>query len=124
LITDALQLARERGFREALVNITAMTGFDSPGSAYRRWITRRWAKTVEGTVRVVLVAKREHISPQKVGLLVRPKKGWTPSSANGKRTQSTGWTPDAGSIPRRMERRKRSPTPSESPGGNDRPTQP
>jgi hypothetical protein len=75
LITVALRAVRAVGFHDVVVNITAITGFESPGPAYRRWVARRWAATVEGTLRVVVVAQPEHICPEKTGLLVAAEEG-------------------------------------------------
>lgn len=58
-----------------LVDITEVTGFKSPGPAYRRWVARRWAATVKGTIRVVIAARAEHICPAKTGLLVAAEEG-------------------------------------------------
>ena len=70
MITAALEAACADGARDALVNVVGMTGFESPGPAFRRWAVRRWAATVRGRLRVAVVARREHISPDKPGLLV------------------------------------------------------
>ena len=53
-----------------VVNITATSGFESPGPSYRRWLVTRWADTAAGILRVVVVARREHICPEKTGLLL------------------------------------------------------
>jgi len=52
-----------------------MTGFESPGPAYRRWVARRWYKTLGPTIRIAMVARNEHICPQKTGLLVAAEEG-------------------------------------------------
>src|SRR4029079_16719353 len=69
LITAAIEQSRMKDVRELLVNIVQMTGFKSPGPAYRRWVARRWAEAAEGALRVVVVARAEHICPRKTGLL-------------------------------------------------------
>ena len=51
MINLALKLACEDELDEIVVNITDMTGFASPGPAYRRWVAGRWADTVEGNWR-------------------------------------------------------------------------
>ncbi len=74
-ITAALVEARAQAVRDVMVNIAAMTGFESPGPAYRRWVTRRWAETVDSKMRVAMVARSEHICPQKTGLLIAAEEG-------------------------------------------------
>ena len=75
MINLALKLACEDELDEIVVNITDMTGFASPGPAYRRWVAGRWADTVEGKLAVAMVARHEHICPDKTGLLVAAEKG-------------------------------------------------
>lgn len=75
MITNALQRAYGEGAVAVLVNVRAMTGFESPGAAYRRWAVRRWSATVRNKLCVAMVAQRQHISPEKVGLLVAAEEG-------------------------------------------------
>ena len=75
MITEALRCARDQGLRDVLINISAMTGFSSPGPAYRRWVAARWAETAAGTLAVAVVARPEHICPEKTGLLIAAEKG-------------------------------------------------
>ena len=75
LITAALERARAAAVRDMVVNIAAMTGFGSPGPAYRRWVARRWAEALGPHVPVALVARREYICPEKTGLVVAAEKG-------------------------------------------------
>ena len=75
MITEALVVACDGGARAALVNIVAMNGFESPGPSYRRWLIRRWAVRLAGRLRVGVVARREHICPEKTGLLVAAEEG-------------------------------------------------
>ena len=69
MITAALDLARSGGLHAVLIDITRMSGFEVPGPAFRRWAVRRWAGASDG-IRVAMIARREHICPEKVGLLV------------------------------------------------------
>jgi hypothetical protein len=75
LMTAAIRLARARELSDVMVNITATTGFESPGPSYRRSLVRRWAATAAGVLRVVVVARHEHICPHKTGLLVAAEEG-------------------------------------------------
>lgn len=74
-MTRALRRAKAEGLGEALIDITAMTGFESPGPAYRRWLVRRWAEVAEDALRVAVVARAEHICPEKTGLLIAAEEG-------------------------------------------------
>ncbi|VTR93310.1 Uncharacterized protein OS=Pedosphaera parvula (strain Ellin514) GN=Cflav_PD5412 PE=4 SV=1 [Gemmata massiliana] len=75
LITAALQRARSAGLCGVLVDVTAVTGFEPPGPAFRRWAVQRWATALGGALRVVLVARPEHICPDRTGLLVAAEEG-------------------------------------------------
>lgn len=74
MITDALYLGRSSGLTDVIINITGLTGFEVPGPAFRRWAVRRWAISTGG-MRVVIVARAEHICPEKTGLLVAAEEG-------------------------------------------------
>ena len=75
MITGALRLARTAGLHDIMINISGMAGFESPGPAFRRWAVRRWASTVGGTAHIAMVARSEHICPDKTGLLVAAEEG-------------------------------------------------
>jgi hypothetical protein len=75
LITEALEHASATQLREILINISSMSGFEAPGPAYRRWAVRRWASTLRPRIPLVIVARRDHICPEKVGLLVAAEEG-------------------------------------------------
>jgi len=74
-ITAAFTQANARDVRDVLVNISGVTGFESPGPAYRRWVARRWAETLASKIRIAMVARYEHICPQKTGLLTAAEEG-------------------------------------------------
>ena len=75
MITAALSAALDAGLREAVVDIRRVTGFESPGPAFRRWAVTLWAERVRGRVRVALVAREEHICPDRTGLIVAAEEG-------------------------------------------------
>ena len=75
LMTAAIRFARAKELREVVINITATSGFESPGPDYRRRLVKRWAGTAAGLMRVVVVAERKHICPHKTGLLVAAEEG-------------------------------------------------
>jgi hypothetical protein len=70
LVTATVRFSREQNLDALVINIAALTGFDSPGPAYRRWVVQRWAAAAGKQLRVAMVARREHICPAKTGLLV------------------------------------------------------
>jgi hypothetical protein len=75
MVTAALRHARSRGVRDMVIDITQMSGFETPGPAYRRWVVRRWARASDAAVRVAVIVRPEHICPQKTGLLVAAEQG-------------------------------------------------
>jgi len=75
MITAALEYFYDHSYLEVVVNIQRMEGFDSPGSAYRRWLVRRWARAVMREVTIVVVARREHIAPERTGLIAAAEEG-------------------------------------------------
>jgi hypothetical protein len=75
MINVALEAARVGGKREMLISIVGMTGFESPGPAFRRWAVHRWSNTIKGKLRIAIVARAEHICPAKTGLLVAAEEG-------------------------------------------------
>src|SRR5689334_22374422 len=74
-ISAALDRAREERVAQGLVDLTAMSGFESPGPAFRRWAVGLWAKAAGGGLRVAILARREHICPAKTGLLAAAEEG-------------------------------------------------
>jgi len=75
LITFALSFACSQNMREIVINISSVTGFESPGPAFRRWAVRRWAQASERTLHIALVARHEHICPHMTGLVVAAQEG-------------------------------------------------
>jgi hypothetical protein len=75
LIADALFDAGQGGMEDALVDITAVNGFESPGPLFRAWAVGLWARAAGETLRVAMVARPEHICPHKTGLLVAAEEG-------------------------------------------------
>jgi hypothetical protein len=75
LTTMALERAYTHGCREALINIIRMYGFETPGPAYRRWLVRRWARTVLSEIDIAVVCRKEHISMQNEGLITAMQEG-------------------------------------------------
>jgi hypothetical protein len=75
LLAYVLQEVRAKGRMEALINITAVTGFDSPDPTFRRWAVKRWAQVAGGAVRVALVTRGELICPERTGLFAAAEEG-------------------------------------------------
>jgi hypothetical protein len=75
MIAGVLSQARGQGLRDALVDIRSISGFESPGPAFRRWAVGLWAQAVAGGLRVAVVARPEHICPDKTGLLEAAEEG-------------------------------------------------
>ena len=75
LMTAAIRFARAHDLRDVVVNITAATGFESPDEDYRRRLVKRWAATAARLMRLVVVARPEHIHPKKIGLVVAAEEG-------------------------------------------------
>ena len=74
-VADALFDASQGGKDDALVDITAVYGFESPGPEFRTWAVALWADTAGQELRVAMVARPEHICPHKTGLLVAAELG-------------------------------------------------
>ena len=75
LIADALFDACQGGMDDALVDITGVNGFESPGPLFRAWAVGLWAQAAGEDLRVAMVARPEHICPHKTGLLVAAEEG-------------------------------------------------
>lgn len=74
-ISGVLGEARNRGLREVVLDIRNVRGFESPGPAFRRWAAQMWAGSAGSFMRVAMVARAEHICPEKTGLLVAAEHG-------------------------------------------------
>jgi hypothetical protein len=70
MVTDAIAFARGHRFRKLLIDITNLTGFESPGVATRYYTIHEWARAAGGIVCVALVARPEIIDPRKFGTTV------------------------------------------------------
>ena len=75
MTTAALDRAFAHGCEQALLNVRRVYGFDSPGAPYRRWLVRRWARTVFSTLDIVVVCRPEHISTEHTGLVTAMEEG-------------------------------------------------
>jgi len=74
-IADVLFDAAQGGLDDALVDITAVYGFESPGPNFRAWAVGLWSRMAGEDLRVAIVARPEHICPHKTGLLIAAELG-------------------------------------------------
>jgi len=74
-VDTALAFARDKGLREVLVDVTAITGLEPPGMFDRFLAACQWAETAAGRLRLVMVAREELIHPQKFGATVARNRG-------------------------------------------------
>jgi hypothetical protein len=90
LVDDALAFARREGVRKLLVDTRAVYGFDSPCLADRYGFIGKWAFTINGAVRLALVARPEMIDPNKFGVTVAANRGAT-ADVFASETEATAW---------------------------------
>ena len=76
IIDAALRDARTQGLREVVVNVTELTGFGSLSVVNRYALMRQWARTASGRVRMALVARPEHLDPEKFSVTVAANRGF------------------------------------------------
>jgi len=77
LVGEAIQVARELGLADLLVNTTGLTGFASPSVFARYAMATSWAQRAGAALRVAVVARAELIDPQKIGVLILQNRGGT-----------------------------------------------
>src|SRR5690349_12047750 len=75
-VSDALGRARGENRSDVFVDLSKLTGFESPGPDFRRQVVRRWARAADGAVRAALVMRREHICPARIGLMAAAEEGF------------------------------------------------
>jgi hypothetical protein len=75
LVTAAIVRTRENGIRNLLINVSHLTGFDSPDVVTRYHFVQEWANAAAGAVRIVFVARPELIDPRKFGVTVAANSG-------------------------------------------------
>jgi len=76
-VTSAITLARERHVRNLLVDVSRLTGFNSPSLIERYHFVHEWARAAGGAVRISMVARPEMIDPHKFGVTVAANAGLT-----------------------------------------------
>ena len=76
IVTDAIAYARSLNIRKLLIDITNLTGFESPDVTTRYYIIHEWGRAAEKRLRVAIVAKPEIIDPHKFGTTVASNIGF------------------------------------------------
>jgi len=77
LVAESIQVARDLGLSDLLVNTTGLTGFAPPSVFGRYAMATNWAQRAGAALRVALVARAELIDPQKIGVLILQNRGGT-----------------------------------------------
>ena len=75
LVAEAMVTARELGLADLLVNTTGLTGFTPPSVFARYAMAGKWTQSAGAMLRVAMVARRELIDPQKIGVLMMQNRG-------------------------------------------------
>lgn len=75
LLCYVLQDIRAKGRMEALINLSGISGFESPDADFRRWAVKRWAQAAAGNIRVAFVLKPEFICPERTGIVTAAEEG-------------------------------------------------
>ena len=70
LITAAINHAREHRQCNLLIDITSLTGFESPSLTTRYYFMEEWAGAARAFVRVAVVAPADMIDPRRFGITV------------------------------------------------------
>ena len=70
LVTSAIACCRNQGVARLLVDVTGIAGISIPTLVDRFLMMEEWAQEAKGRVVVALVARPEHIHPQKFGVAV------------------------------------------------------
>ena len=68
MVTGAIAYCRARDIAKLLVNISRLTGYSPPTLHDRYWMVQDWSAAAQGAVVVAMVARAEHIHPEKFGV--------------------------------------------------------
>jgi hypothetical protein len=90
LVTKAIGFARHHGIGSMLVNVSKLTGFDSPNLGERYWFIKDWAQEASGLVRLAVVARPEMIDPHKIGVVMAANAGLV-SNVFSKESEAIEW---------------------------------
>lgn len=75
VVAEAMRHARSLDLADLLVNTSGLSGFPTPDVFARYSLANKWAQSAGATLRVALVARVEHIDPQKIGVLMAQNRG-------------------------------------------------
>jgi len=75
IVAEAMRHARALELVDLLVNTSNLAGFPTPDVFARYSLANRWAQSAGASLRVALVARTEHIDPQKIGVLMAQNRG-------------------------------------------------
>ena len=75
MTTAALLRAYDHECTEALIDVGRLYGFESPGVAYRRWIVRRWARTVYRDIAIAVLCREDQLMEGRPGLVAAMEEG-------------------------------------------------
>src|SRR5215510_3574864 len=70
MVTQAIRLANAREAHDLLVNVHALSGFDSPSLSERFSMASEWAAAANSRLRLAMVAPAQLIDPHKFGVTV------------------------------------------------------
>lgn len=74
-VDRALHAARKQGIQRLLVDATELSGFASPSTADRYFISKGWALAAERQVELALVLQPHRIDPDRFGIVVATNLG-------------------------------------------------
>ena len=76
-VDEAINYCRENGERLLLADIFRVRGF-APNVVKRLLIIERWAESAKGQVKMAMVATREMIDREKIGITMAQNRGFEP----------------------------------------------
>lgn len=77
LVATAIMHARDRRTRKLMAVVSGLNGFEPPSLGQRYWMANEWALAADGALGLAVVARPEHIDPQRVGILLAEQAGFT-----------------------------------------------
>jgi hypothetical protein len=76
LVRAAIIAARMNHASDLLIDVTGLTGFESPGVGKRFFAVEEWAEEAGGTLPVAMVLRSAMIHPQRFGVTVGINRGF------------------------------------------------
>jgi hypothetical protein len=75
VVAAGMRHARSLDLVDLLVNTSGLAGFPTPDVFARYSLANKWAESAGASLRVAMVARSEHIDPQKIGVLMAQNRG-------------------------------------------------